>query len=1826
MDRREDDGPFTRRRTFTIGPAPQRTTTCSAAREYPSEGHGALPLHKGFARTVSAPAFTRRAVEPCAPSARQNSFSSQVRNTALEVHLPLSPLRPNRTSRTSPERPLVRRPVSSAVTMRGGRLPPPAGATHSVSPDPREPCDAPSLMSFPNVSPIPSLSWSGSAAAAKDLSLRPQAAVPVVPSIASSIHSGGLGAWNDASISPRWYPAWASPWHHCHQETAVAASVAPPVLPPSEPSGSSPHSVPSSLPSPEEKRRRRATSERRGTVASTSTPCQTPATRRGAADNTSSNGPDTLARTMPPAERKALPSTAGDVADKKCSSSWVYIRVEGCSGLPRAPFGVEWKDGEKLSEPSKASGNEVYVYMRSNHSPKRYKSASVSYATTALFPQSSNSFVLPLRVVHPSGTGHTEEDTLTFTVAVKLSTGRQVKLGVGQLALCNLLYGAPTSVPMLIVAKAGTARARERGVLQLVVEAAAPSRGVSPNARFLSDEAVVRDRILTVMRRECREKLHQVEVYVRCHCTDSAAELQRLLRSLAADPVHANTRVQPPNNVKEKSENEEKVQSGKRKTRLSTTRSSSSSSHIGDDGSSSLPAKPRERAERRAPQRSFSYTATTSAPNEKRRTTAAALLRVAGSPVEPHYPAKQEAAMMKRPCPVLPPSTGSEVHMVDAIYQRSRSAPFSSIVTRASPAHPAMRKHVRVLVQRVYGLRDEDGLPLFECGSCFVHVSVLGSTTSGPSNVCVTGQQPTTEWTTDSAVYEGDEALFPANHALLRVSSALPCSVLCCSVYHGTTEVHQKIGSCEVSLKHPSSFSSVEEKDCVLVRHAGSPQAHMCGHLRLSVTAAHWEADLSLRNNHIDDKIMRADTLQKRTLSYLWHHCRAELHRLDSVLADASAVGFDAAVAKYVPLPLTERKGPSVDFTPRNSVRVVLRAVTLMDRSVASNDGFASFNSALATPNVTRVFFGWSCGCYGGRSRTRPLDASAGTLRFSESLPVMDDVDPWRDELCFVLYGTRCNGEDDVCELCRVHVSLRSFCVCQRGSGGEKVQLPLVWHARERGAFERGHLRVDVVVTESSPCTHSIADASSSSCVFRRSQWAGFRADWPPREAVRLLLRCYATDQLHRLLPLLADAEGREEVLLTRLQSTYGPARAPVQLRVCLCGFRCLHTKYRTCHLKLYRGKDCLLRTPTIVCGATAASGHNPIWHACRDGNRNDVVPLLDEDKYLVHFSTTTPHQDTLLLHMSVEHLLRKSDVVAYAEVAVGAFVSLESRLEESMQKLPGATAALRAPLWVPLCSEENEAVAEVALRVEWVHTAPLTPVRRVTTQKKSAVTAVLRTSSGGGGAGNEVVPLVDAPTSRDLWSLLRSYLPEELCRWSWHLSRWADATTAHRKLRRELLSPRAVSTVYVDLAGISLRTSAASRLRLGTLTRGELAVSAFCLGCASPCPAHCRVLHSDAARATVQAAAVLHAIDRGADSVLAALPTLRLDVRLPTSHSDGEDFCLVFSTALRNPILSAERTRAFSAPKWGRRGNSAPHFRPPRARSAVASVHTAYGGGTVRQQRGTSVVPFRQAPSPVERKEAGRAYLSLRALLTTPELYREGEVVTIPVVALHGGGGTAARKRSTSTAVLGDVYVRVRTPTHESTPDWLRYTEDEVRCICQNGGRSRKELRSMLHQQQLHVEFAADARAEDVAEVHAAFFRKRAAPPAELMTKNCSSLSHEVPAPLPPTSVATPKLARPPFVPHQALTCPPATTSARKCNELFTIHEVFPRVSEQTSELDDLTTPQRHKSDSSLHAWTLENGGITVEQSSGSSRPTPSLRMVSAHEIHPSTKRALIF
>ncbi|KPI85606.1 hypothetical protein ABL78_5344 [Leptomonas seymouri] len=1853
MDGPQRAGPFSHRRTFSVGPASQQSPSSAAAGQAPSAESRDGEQHKRLQRTVSAPTFTRRTVEPLATSLRQQNLPSRTSDAATKARPPFPTQYLNLEARTSSDGLFACRTVSP-IALPCGTLP--LLRTPSVSPDPSKPCDVPSVTSFPNVSSICSLhgSFRGCVSAANGAPPYSLTTDDVLPSIASLVPPGGLDALNEVMFRPHWSCAWASPRQCPLHDTTTRPSAVSPAAPLPESSNSHRCSVLSPPQQPEE--HRSCNNKNEGLPASAGIVAlrHLPASRHSAVGEVSTICLDSPGQMMQPQRSKMQLHTLESRAGKSAPSPRVRIRVEGCSGLPSEHVPAEGTEEGRARGLERGLRNELYVYLRSNRCRTRYKLPSVPYATEVLFPQRAPDIVWTVNGGPLHDTAKEEEELLVFTVAVKLTTGRQVKLGIGQLSLCNFLDGQLTRVLMPIVTNAGTARARERGVLKLVVETEV-SRGVLRKSRPALDESVVHDRILTAMRRVCREKLHQVEVYVRHHCTDSAEELKRFLLRLEADRLLGKEPSVPASKTTKNAENEVKVLPGKR-TKLSPTSSSASYTRAVDDGSSS-PFTSCVLEEPHAPHRSFSDSIRMREPKPQQVAVTAARNGIA-SRVEQKFPARQQDAKLNGSYLPWSASTHSEGRNAVAAYQRSYSASFYTATAPMAASNTIgalAEEQVRVVVHGVYDLCDEDGLPLLDCANCFVHVSFLGSSVCGSSGGSTPEQRAPTEVTTDSAAYDVHQALFPALDALLCVPSTVSHPVLCCTAYQGTKEIRQKIGSCEVSLTHAYRHSERGGRDYRLVRHAGSPLAHICGRLRVSVTLAHGDNGLQRSKefpNHTNARTKAPrlcdDAQQKQVLSYLWHHFRAGLHRLDSVVEDAVAFGFKSAVAKYSPTPRAESKHRAVSATPRNSVCVTLRFLSLMDGKAAGEGFFPAFNTAETMKSFSHVYVGWSCGCYGGRSCARRVSASESTLYLNELLSTMEDVDPWRDELRFVLYGIQRNTGNCTRELCRVHVSLRVFRVCQ-GGDSESARLPLVWHAGERGAFEHGYLSVAVEVTEpSSDVDFTVALAQASP--FRRTPWAGFSADWPPRKAVGLMLRCYASDQLHRLLPLLASSEGAEESLLRCLQATYGPASEPVQLRVCLVGFRCLHAEYRRCYLKLYRGEDTLLRTPTIECRAAAESGRGSVRLPCSDDVGNDAVALLDEDKYLFQLRTTAPQHETILLKMGVAHLLKKNDVVAYAEIGLGAFVSLERRLEESMQKhssasrsLPlgstqSATAPLRPPLWVPLCNDENDTIAEVALRVEWTHPAPLAPVRRVTTQKKNAVTAVLRSSNAssngdsssgipGGSALGEAIPLLDTPTSRDLLSLLSSYRPEEFYRSSWYLSRWADATKAHQNLRRELLPPQVVSTIYVDLAGISPRTPA-TLSHLEASSEGELVVSAFCLDAVSPCPAYCRVLSRDAASATVEATAVLRGIDGGDGLTASRRQTLRLDLQMPTSKSVHDDLCLVFSVASRNTPIFPPRTRALSAPKRGRRLHSADRFRQIRAWSAAPLAQSRRGGDPGGRQRSVSDFQCRRALSRVEKAEVGRMYLSLRALLTTPELYREGEMVTVPLGALCGNGGCGS-KLSAPTALLGDVYVRVRTPTHEPAADWLRYNESQLQRMTLQDFFSRDDVRSRLAQRQRQLVLAADVPANDLAEVHAAFFRKREAPSEALLIAHHERSFRQRVTPLPPTRAATQTSSRPPLVPRHAPSSRSATTPGNCRNVIFTVREVFPRISGchmPISDLSDYKTPAHNRSDDSLREWTCEMCGNTVDRSSGTDRSTPSLGAVSSHECRLATKRALIF
>jgi hypothetical protein len=1263
------------------------------------------------------------------------------------------------------------------------------------------------------------------------------------------------------------------------------------------------------------------------------------------------------------------------------------------------------------------------------------------------------------------------------------------------------------------------------------------------------------------------------------------------------------------------------------------------------------------------------------------------------------------AGKPKRNVPVLRGLSPQQMRDSDVRLQRSYSAPLSPKHLRrqcsqaaatphdtcASPAVTLHRGQLRVAVQSVWDLRDEDGLPLFECANCFVRVEVLGSAVPDQP-VAATEPELVKAFTTDSTTYTNFCGVFGdscSSAATLSVAcTAMHHAVLRCWVCHGAKGgLHEIIGSCEASVSPLSAYPTEEwEREYLLVRHAGSPQAHPCGHLRLSITVPHQDDIKSSTGKEAysftpcaKDWCPNRDVLHQRVLSYLWHNCRAELHRLDSVVKDAAASGVDSALAKYSTPAHGDRSSstPAVYLTSRNIVRIFLRTVLLRQCATAKGskhhvmNGETAAAAAMVAQGISSVFVGWCCGCYGGRSNLQCVGASDAYVCFNEELSIMTDVDPWRDELCLVLYGlskgdlTGNSSHATARELCRVHVSLRSFRASQKARAVEAVQLPLVWHAGERGAYEQGQLLLDVEAT-APPSSLDHPSKDGTACSFRQRKWDGFDADWAPRRAVVQVLRCYATDQLHRLLPLLSDAEGKEEVLLKRLKATYGTTKEPVQLRVCLVGFRCFCAEYRKCYLKVYHKDEAVLRTPTITCNAAAAAAgfvaHNSKRIApCFTPEQCEVnkggcctVPLLDEDKYLFYLTTATPHHDTVLLKMGVEHFIRKNDVVAFAEVNFGAFVSLESRLEESMQKPPSqsrspslgntstSNPSPRPPLWVPLCSSEDGTVAEVAVRVEWVHTAPLAPVRRVTTQKKSTVTAVLR-------AGNncvssvcgEAIPLFDRPAARDLFSLLTVYRPWELYRWSWYLARWGDATKAHQRLRRELLPPPVSATVYIDLAGVSPRSPASLARRTTTtrtlFTQKGLAVVAACLGSASSsCPVRCGVLPAEAARATVQAAAVLASLD-AADTCDVAAPTVRLDLQIPSSNETQADLCLVFFPQARfSASLPVGHTRAASVPRRGRRSHSAEHFRQLRSRSAAAPGHALHDGTTISPQRGACGFPARRSSIPIDKDEVGRVYLSLRALTTTPQLYREGEMVVVPLVSLIGGDADGGGGQRGSAAVVGDVYLRVRPPSHESVPKWLRYSENETRRICGNGRCTRKDVRACLQQHQLRLEFAANTPATALAEVHASFFRQRAADAAAPSAAGSSGKCDGNPgvvatSAMQPPPPASQKSARPPLVPRRVQAGKQTTDlpGAKAEDGVFTVHDVFPRGGSNggsVSTLDDFATPQACKADRSVQEWSSERGGVTVDRSSGTRLSTSSLRTVSSHESRLTTKRALIF
>lgn len=1789
--------------------------------------------------------------------------------------------------------------VSSALAAAS----PPSDVLHvahnvySVSPDPRKPCETASVASLPNRSPTRTLfacasNAGGGGVADDEASVVLQGDGVVLPSIASSIHSGGLGAVADASFSQQWYPAWAVPRHDKAVDTALTPPCVAPVAPPPSVLPASQHGdhlqqkqqqqqpTLSLFQSPEGKTYGNAFDAGLAIFAHTSALDYTRLARDAAGD-ASSVCPDTLGHTMPPNRSKTLSGTVSGLAvTRAIAAPQVRIHVEGCTGLPNAPFLTSAiDDAEEEQKKKKKRGNtgknDVYVYVRSNRREEHYKSAAVPYDTTVLFLQTSQDFVLPMRPAQASSEGdcdRDDEEVLTFTVAVRLSAnGKHVKLGVGQLAMCNLPEGRVTRVAMPIVAKAGRARARERGMLLLQIEAEAC--GLSHESRPPLEESAVRERILTVVRRVCREKLHQVEVLVRRHCGDTAVALQRFLSELEADHLlsqataarakeHGHVAICPDNGGPSDTRRHGSARSASSSSSLSSARA---------DGDSSLsPFTSYVLEEQHALHRSFSYAAAPRTERAKVADTREAAVNRPNAEVE----RKAETSGKPNTAVSRAKQAAKKVHGGDARYGRSHSAPFSSKACRAAYAsdltHASsapLKRQVRIDSLSLRGLRGEDGLPLFECSCCHIQLSLLGGDVS---------------FTTPTVALKNHEVAFAGSTAVLPIPATATTAadpVLRCVAYQGTKDVCEVLGVCEASLRGLSTLPKEgEEREYLLVRDAGSPQAHVCGQLRLKLFPTTAERNLrssasakkegAQRSNKADHE--EKTTLATRVLSYLWHNARAELHRLDSVVQDAVAIGFNSAVARYASA-LQAENGvrPTVYATPRNSVHVVLRSVSF-EACVGATEagGRATANAALPAKTATRSFasvcVGWSCGCYAGRSRPQRVSSSDTTLHFNEALPAFVDADPWREELRVVLYSVYEGRDDAACELCRAHVLLRSFRVSAK-SVGETVRLPLVWHAGERGAFEHGFVTLVVAVAELSSAVSS-AGTGFASFGFRRSEWRGFHADWPPREAVAQMLRCYATDQLHRLLPLLADAEGEEDVLLKRLHATFGPCREPVQLRICLVSFRSYSAACRKCYLKLYHGDASILRTPTIVCGIAAPRRRSSTCFPYGGGSgaaddtaeSDEAVPLLDEDKYLFYFSTTAPHRDTLLLKMGVEHVLRKNDVVAYAEMSVGAFVSLESRLEESMQRPPhsgsrsppslgharSVSTFSRPPLWVPLRNDDNETVAEVAMRVQWVHAVPLAPVRRITTQKKSTVTAVRRTSSDGSSAGSsgEVVPLFDASTARDLFSLLHAYRPEELYRWSWHLSRWADATKAHQRLRRELLPPQVVATVYVDIVGLLLRAPT-SLSRLGVCASSAedaLAVSALCLGCASPSAARCSVLPSGRAHAAAQLAVELLAALDGRESTATTPHTLRLDLQLPTLEDTAQDLCLVFSTTASAPS-PFERPRAFSAPKRGRRNRSAEHFRQLRACSAAAPLRRSTFDNMPLFQARNSLLP-------VKKGEVGRVYLSLRALLTTPELYDEGEVVAVPLVAHDGAPGRP------TFVVVGDVFVRVRTPTHEAAPDWLRYSSDQLQRIRTTDAFSKKAVHARLHQRQRRLELAGDASATDLAEVHATFFRVCGTPANEAQCKNprvsqgrACNPADVAKSPAPParhnqqlrsTSTQMPT-ARPPLVPRATPSplSPPRKASAApqlgNMDGVFTVHDVFPRVSngssgsEETAELEDFTTPQRQrKGERSVHEWTSEKGGITVERSSGTNRSTPSLKTASSQESHLATKRPLIF
>ncbi|KAK7200581.1 hypothetical protein NESM_000114000 [Novymonas esmeraldas] len=1134
------------------------------------------------------------------------------------------------------------------------------------------------------------------------------------------------------------------------------------------------------------------------------------------------------------------------------------------------------------------------------------------------------------------------------------------------------------------------------------------------------------------------------------------------------------------------------------------------------------------------------------------------------------------------------------------------------------PAHPAAPvRHVALLAVCAEHLVDERGLPMLTCTGTQLRVDVAVSSVCGAGDGRSADDGATAdEKCTVCARYDGSRAMFK-DDAGSEVVLSLPVHdattvVVTFTLWQGTRDAYEEVGTCTDSIAVCSTATARgggggrSTRSVTLVRQAGTAAATVAGTLTYALQTRDKRVGGVPRGDppKATSRAVCDTALQDRVLLHLWyHHGRQHLHRL-AAMTDAAACGGTVPRALAAFTSLRDRRRGLVDTVAASSdVCVIVRDAELcMGTAEHQHQHQHQQRPSLQRwTTVRRLFLAWSCACFTGRSQEvalRPL------LRVANTAPVRLDT-PLRfphcaeidsEELCLVLYGVveeeEEGGAEATVELCRSHVLVRSLrsCVCASARGGRVVRLPLVWCAGERGAYEQGHLHLCV------PCVPSARGerGRDERC---NARWAGFDSAWPTRRALTALLECYATERLHLALPLLAAAEGDERRFVERLEQCGGPTGSPVHMRVCLVGWRSfLGTeghRGRGCYLKVYHGDRSVLRTPTLATSVAASAGR-PLPPLAEWEGRQDVVPLLDEDKYLFHVAMRAPHSERLLLKLGVDHALWRNDVVGFAEVSLAACVRLDDAAVGESR---------RQHFWIPLQNHMCATVAEVGVRVEWV---------RGTAAAASAGRAPPMPSASP----------VDGAAARDVLSLLRAYRPSAICRWSCILGRFPDASLAHRRLRAELLSPQFQATVYVDVAGISPRRQAAAGWGRDT----AFAVTATYPGCAAAQPCRCRCLSTVAARATVEASAVFSG-DGDGHPWSASAHTLRLDLRWPStppgrvgSSADAHDALRLTFATERVPQTVQRRGRLARSSSAGprqrlsSRSSSADQFRQLRCDGALAPDAPPTLGGA--QTRSASCATTRRAPGVQEGAVVGRVHLSLKALCTTPSLYRSGETVVVPLVAADTAGSTQP--------LLGDVYLRVRTPAYEPVPPWLRYTDDEVHEMLDRDTLTRRELHTLLARRQLQLERAAvGGSAVELERVHATFFSRRGARRAAALGAAVEPVASRAP-PTPPTTQ-----------PHP----PPLVVPEPAVEVQWNRHVVQPRAQVtasvlSTDSLPDATPPGKHTI--SQTATTSEVGGATGGGDGGGSRtstlsswrPASSL---SARSSVPSvsvlqTKRELIF